>query len=63
MFPATHDVFTETDTTGVRADWDAEFGGHQHDTENLVDTSDPARVDLADVDGVGLQQLLEDHLL
>lgn len=39
---ATHDVFTETDTTGMRADWDTGLGGHHEDGEDLVDTGETA---------------------
>ena len=56
-----NDVFTETDTTGVRADGDAELGGHEENGEDLVDAGQSTRVDLADVDGVQLEQLLENH--
>ena len=56
-----NDVFAQTHTSGVRADRDAELGRHQQNGENLAHASEPDRVDLADVDGFGLEELLEDH--
>ncbi len=54
-------VFTQTDATSVRADGDAKLGGHQEHTNNFADTSKATRVDLADVDGLGLEELFEHH--
>lgn len=45
----------------MRADGLASLGGHEQDGEDLVDTGESARVDLNDVDGLGLEELLEDH--
>lgn len=44
-------------------DWDAKLGSHQENSQDLVHTSKTAGVDLADVDGVGLKKLLEDHAI
>ena len=55
------DHLAETDAAGMRADGDAGLGGHQQDREDLVDTGQAARVDLADVDRLSLEELLEDH--
>src|ERR1700721_421886 len=54
------DVLAEADSTGVGADGDVELGGEENDGEVLIDSGDAAGVDLADVDGVGLEELLED---
>lgn len=54
------DVFAEADATGVWADRHIEFLGHQEDREDFIDTGDTARVDLAKVNGVGLEELLKD---
>jgi hypothetical protein len=42
-----NDVFTETDTTGVRADGDAELGGHEENGEDLVDALKPHGIGVA----------------
>ena len=52
-------VLGQTDTAGVRDDGDAEFRGHEQHGDDFVDAAEPTRVDLADVDGSGLQELLE----
>ena len=54
------DVLAEADAAGVRADGDAVLGRHQHDREHLVHAADAAGVDLADVDRLRLEELLED---
>ena len=54
------DHLAQADAAGVRAHRHAELGGEQEDGEVLVDATDPARVDLHDVDRLGLEQLLED---
>ena len=53
------DVLAEADAAGVGADGDAEFCGEEDDGEVFVDAGDAAAVDLADVDGLGLEELLE----
>ena len=53
------DVLAQADAAGVRADGHAELGGQQQDGEDLVDAAEPAAVDLADADGVRLEELLE----
>ena len=53
-------VLAEADAAGMRADRDAELRRHQDDRQHLVDAGDAARVDLADVDRLGLEELLED---
>src|SRR5258707_15122476 len=52
-------ILAQADATGVRADRDAELCGHQHDGEIFVDAGDSAAIDLADIDGSGLEELLE----
>lgn len=54
-------VFAQADAAGVRADGHSKLGRHEKDRENLVDAGEATRVDLAHVDGVGLEELLEDH--
>lgn len=44
----------------MRDDGDIEFLGKQENGENFVDTTDTAGVDLTDIDGGGLKELLED---
>ena len=44
----------------MRTDRHAELGRHQDDRQILVDAAQPAAVDLAEVDGAGLKQLLEE---
>lgn len=46
----------------MRADWYPEFGRHEQNREDLIDTSQSTRVDLTNVNSIKLQQLLEDHL-
>ncbi len=53
------DVLAEADAAGVGADGNVEFCSHEKDGEVFVDAGDAAAVDLADVDGAGLEQLLE----
>jgi hypothetical protein len=53
------DVLAEADAAGVGADGYAELGGHEEDGEVFVDAGDATGVDLADVDGAGLEELLE----
>ena len=53
------DVFAETDATRMRADGDVEFGGEEDDGEVLVDSGYAATIELEDVDGPGLEELLE----
>jgi hypothetical protein len=59
--PQMNDMLTQTHTPGMRADRDAELGGHQQNGENLTHTSEADGVYLADVDGFRLEKLLEDH--
>lgn len=56
-----NDMLTQTHTPRMRADRDTILGRHQQNGKNLAHTSEPDRVDLADVDGFGLEELLEDH--
>ena len=50
----------QADASRVRAHGHAELGGEQEDGEVLVDATDPAGVDLHDIDRLGLEHLLED---
>lgn len=58
----THHILAQSYATGVRADWYTEFGRHEQNREDLIDTSQSTRVDLTNVNSIKLQQLLEDHL-
>ena len=53
-------VLAQPDAARMRAGGHAELGRHQQDGQDLVDSAEPAGVDLADIDGAGLEQLLED---
>ena len=48
------DVLTQTHASSMRTDRDTKLGGHQQDSENLTHTSEADGIDLADVDGFGL---------
>jgi hypothetical protein len=54
------DIFAETNTTSVRANGNIELLGHQKNGKNFIDTGNTARVDLAEIDGFSLEELLED---
>jgi hypothetical protein len=54
------DVFTETNTASVWANRDIELLSHQKDSKDLIDTCDTARIDLTEIDGLSLEELLED---
>ncbi len=53
------DQLAESDAARVRADGHLELGREQQDRQVLVDSGDACRVDLDEVDGPGLEQLLE----
>jgi len=53
-------VLAQPDASGVRADRYAELRCQQNNCQNLVDATETAAVDLADIDSTQLQQLLED---
>src|SRR5215207_687054 len=50
----------ESDTACVWTDRHPELGGQQQDRDVFVDATDTCRIDLNNVNGVCLQQLLED---
>ena len=54
-------VLAESQPARVRTHGHTELRGEEQDRQDLVDAADPARVDLAIVDGLGLHELLEDH--
>src|SRR5712691_2034941 len=56
-------IFTKANAAGVRTDRDAEFGSHEENGQDFVYPADTAGVDLADADGVGLKELLEDDAI
>src|SRR5438105_12853000 len=56
-------IFTKTNAARVRTDRDAEFGSHEENGQDFVYASDAAGIDLADADGVGLKELLEDDTI
>lgn len=45
----------------MRAHRHSELGRHQQDRQYLIDPGEPTRVDLTDVDGLGLEELFEYH--
>lgn len=47
----------------MRAARHAELRAHEEDSEDLGDTGDPTGLDLVDVDGEGLEELLEDDMV
>src|SRR5713101_541969 len=53
-------IFTQANASCVRADRDAELGGHKENRQDFVYPADAAGIDLADTDSVGLKELLED---
>ena len=53
-------VFRKADTTGVRNNRHTELLCDEEDSEDFVDTAHTAGIDLADIDGTLLQELLED---
>jgi len=57
------DVFAQANATGVRADGHAELGGQQQDGKRFVHPAQAAGVDLAEADGIGLKQLLEQNAI
>lgn len=52
-------VLGQSHATRVRHNRDVEFGSHEQDGNDFVDAAETARVDLADVDGPGGEELLE----
>ena len=54
-------ILAQADAAGMRTDRHAELGRHQQHRQHLVDPAEPAGVDLAKADRIGLQQLLEDN--
>ena len=53
------DELAQSHAARVRTDGDAELGRHEEHGNDLVHAAEPARVDLADGDRLGLQELLE----
>lgn len=56
-----NDIFTETNTAGMWAHRYAKFLRHQKYAQNLADSSKSARVNLAHIDRLRLEKLLEYH--
>src|SRR5258708_17234390 len=52
-------IFTQANASRVRADRDAELGGHKENRQDFVYPADAAGIDLADANGVDLKKLLE----
>ena len=50
-------------TTRMRADHDTGLGGHEKNSQDLLNTAGSTRVDLANINGIELEQLLEVHLV
>ena len=55
----TLDVFTQTYASRVRADRHAELRSHQDNREVFIHAAQAATVDLAEIDGTRLQELLK----
>src|SRR5450759_2142795 len=55
------DVFAQANPTRMRAYRHPELGGQQQHGDNLIDPAQSAAVDLAEVNGPGLQKLLPHH--
>src|SRR6266852_4615558 len=55
------DIFAQANAAGMRAHGDAELCRHQHHRKHFVHAAEPAAIYLAKADGVGLQELFEDH--
>lgn len=55
------DIVGQADAASVRANGHALLGSHEQHGEDLVDARETARVDLADVDRLGCEELLEAH--
>lgn len=55
------DIVGQADAASVRANGHALLGSHEQHGEDLVDARETARVDLADVDRVRREELLEAH--
>ena len=55
------DVLAQPDTAGVGANGDVELRREEKDRDRLVDATDATGVELADVDRLGLEELLEHH--
>jgi len=51
----------QSNTARVRADWHPNFGGQQQNRDVLVDTTDAGGIDLKNIGGVDLQEVLEHH--
>ena len=56
-----NDMLTQAHTPSMGADRDSKLGSHQQNSENLTHTSEADGVNLADIDGFGLEKLFEDH--
>jgi len=56
-------VLAKTNPTCMRADRDTELCGHQQNRQDFVYSADAAGIDLADTDGTGLKELLEDDTI
>jgi len=52
-------IFAEPYATGVGTDGNVEFGGEEDDGEVLINSGYAATIELEDIDGLGLKQLLE----
>ena len=56
-----YNIFAQSHTTSMRADRYPKFLSHQQYTQYLGDARKPARIDLAYIDSLCLQKLLECH--
>src|SRR5258706_8547277 len=56
-------IFAQANASRVRADRDAELGGHKENRQDFVYPADAAGINLADGNGVGLKKLLEDDTI
>lgn len=56
-----NNILAEANTASVRAYNDTKLGSHEQHTQHLRHTSQATRVNLANVNSVCLEQLLEDN--
>src|SRR5579885_1103922 len=56
-------VLAQADSAGVRTHGNIEFRREQHDCQRFAESTEPATIQLAEVDGARLQKLLEDYAI
>src|SRR5579875_2717581 len=53
-------ILAQADASRVRADRNTRAGSHQEDSQDFIDSADATGVNLANSNGIGLKELLED---